>query len=52
MNSYRCLDCFHLGPLDVRGGCGCCGSQSVYEEHDSRPVDYGRLKEDRCDGNA
>lgn len=27
--AYECLDCFHIGEIDVHGHCRTCGSRSV-----------------------
>lgn len=27
--TYQCRDCYHTGPLNIRGGCEICGSLSV-----------------------
>lgn len=26
---FECLDCYHVGSLDIRGGCEHCHSQAV-----------------------
>jgi hypothetical protein len=29
---YECRNCFHVGPLNVHGGCESCGSQAVISQ--------------------
>jgi hypothetical protein len=29
---YECSNCFHVGPLNVHGGCESCGSLAVISQ--------------------
>lgn len=33
MERFVCLDCRCIGPLNIRGNCGTCGSVAVVSEH-------------------
>jgi hypothetical protein len=45
---FECRDCFHIGPLNVHGGCEECHSQAVISQELIALTAHPRFEQERA----